>query len=166
MLRAVELGQALFVKPKPVRDAQDHRRRDGNDRQFNELVVPLLEELAEAGIPVLYVTGDVHWVRISQATNVRNDQPMIFEVICSPSRLIRSPGDSLKELKAGASGLFGQRPSWPRHSQAEPVPDKLGDSTRFQLTCNLQTQQRLRAPGRPGGACCRCAARVAASTSS
>lgn len=134
-------GQALFVKPKPYAMRKITDAEMGNYQQFNDLVVPLLEELAEAGIPVLYVTGDVHWGRISQATDVRNDQPMIFEVICSPSRLIRSPGDSLKELKAGAAGLFGQRPSWPRHSEAEPVPDKLGDSTRFQLRCNLKTQQ-------------------------
>lgn len=132
-------GQALFAKATEVSRRESQDAELGNWTQFDDLIVPTFEALAEEGIPVVYVTGDVHWGRVSRAMSPLVDaQPMIHEVICSPSTLIRVPAlDSAKTWINKGKGIFGKAERWPRHSQPEEVPDRLGQSTRFRLECKL-----------------------------
>ena len=119
-----------------------------NYAQFGELLVPTLERLSDAGIPVVYVTGDVHWGRVAQARDVRTDRFMVYEVIVSPSRLIRIPAlDTLKEAGAGLGGLFGKSNPWPRHATAPDVPKRLGESGRFRPELDVETSWGYRRQG-------------------
>jgi len=70
---------------------------------------------------------------------LKDMQPMIHEVICSPSTLIRVPVvDRAKEVGASLKGIFGGKGArWPRHSLPANVPDRLGKSLRFQLACKV-----------------------------
>jgi len=132
-------GQALFVTA-----ADESKRRSvdaemANYTQFTDEILPELDRLADEGIPVVYVTGDVHWGRVSQGIDLRRNRILLYEVISSPSRLIRVPfADSAKETLNVAKGLFGKADPWPRHSQSQPVPDRFGSQRRFQLRCDLE----------------------------
>ena len=134
-------GQALFVPPASESKRKSEDAEMSNYAQFGQLIAPTLERLSAAGIPVIYVTGDVHWGRVAQARDVRTDRLMVYEVIVSPSRLIRIPlADRFKEVGAGFAGLFGKANPWPRHSAAGAVPKRLGESGRFRLECDLETK--------------------------
>lgn len=138
-------GQALFAAPTEESKRKREDAEMSNWEQFDTLIVPTLERLADAGIPVIYVTGDVHWGRVAQAKSpLRDSQPMIYEVITSPSTLIRVPVvDRAKETWEGLKGLFGERKRWPRHSPPADVPQRLGASTRFQLESRVTTRQDM-----------------------
>lgn len=134
-------GQALFVAPASESARKREDAEMSNYAQFHELLVPTLERLSAAGIPVVYVTGDVHWGRVAQARDMRTDRFMVYEVIVSPSRLIRIPMlDSLKERRAGLGEFFGKPNPWPRHATAAEVPKRLGESGRFRPEFDLETK--------------------------
>ena len=135
-------GQALFVTPTQESKRERQDAEMSNYAQFGTLLVPTLERLSAAGIPVIYVTGDVHWSRVAQARDVRSERLMVYEVIASPSRLIRIPAlDAAKEALADLKGIFGKaKKPWPRHGDAEKVPKRLGESGRFRLECDLETK--------------------------
>lgn len=82
-------------------------------------VVEALERLADAGRPVLLLTGDVHWGRVTAIRE--NGRTKFYEIICSPTSLVSTVGsDQLKNLGAGFRSLFGRKPDpWPRH--ADPL---------------------------------------------
>ncbi len=128
-------GQALFIDP-PV---DNGKKRDvdaemGNYDQFS-IIEKALTDLADDGIPVVYLTGDVHWGRIASADDqLRRNRKCLYEVICSPSRLIRVPFlDSAKESVNVVKGIFGKKDSWPRHSDPEQPPKYFGSTRRFKL---------------------------------
>lgn len=134
-------GQALFA------DATDNALRKlldaglANYDQFESALLPVFERLSEAGIPVIYVTGDVHWSRVSQARYLRSSQLMVYEVIASPSRLIRIPVvDAAKEAAADLGGIFGRKTPWPRHSRAQGVPARFGQKKKYKLECDLENR--------------------------
>lgn len=122
-------GQSLFRAPTKESKREQEDAEMSNYGQFDTLLLPALEQLSAAGIPVIYVTGDVHWSRVAQARDARSGRLMLHEVIVSPSRLIRIPVlDSLKEAKARVGGFFGKPEPWPRHSKPDDVPRQLGRS--------------------------------------
>ena len=47
-----------------------------------------LRELATAGVPVLFLSGDVHFSRVTAATFRATQHECLFEVICSPCSLV------------------------------------------------------------------------------
>lgn len=132
-------GQALFIDaPQDERKKRDIDAEMGNYKE-SEVVQQQLSRLADKGIPVLYLTGDVHWSRIASALDISKDRTLLYEVICSPSRLIRTPFlDSAKEAKNKLKGIFGKQDRWPRHSDPDPVPDRFGPNRRFALTSEFQ----------------------------
>ena len=135
-------GQALFAAPTAESKRKLVDAEMSNWAEFDELIVPTLERLADAGIPVIYVTGDVHWGRVSQARSpLRDPQAMIHEVICSPSTLIGA--STMGRAVEGFKGIFGKGQRWPRHSQPAEVPDRLGASTRFELECKVGKERDL-----------------------
>jgi phosphodiesterase/alkaline phosphatase D-like protein len=130
-------GQALFASPQ----ADSRKRRVdaemSNYEQFATGVLPQLVRLADESIPVVYLTGDVHWGRVAQAVDVLSGRTLLHEVIASPSRLIRVPlVDKGKEIGNAARGLFGRRDPWPRHSAPDDVPDWLSGGKRMRLQCD------------------------------
>lgn len=127
-------GQALFIDaPERESDKRNVDAELANYEQFRTLY-RAIERLADAGVPVLYITGDVHWGRVASGTDLRSGRTLLYEVICSPSRLIRVPfADSARESWGGVRGIFGKPPPWPRHSEPNEVPERFGDNRRFGL---------------------------------
>jgi hypothetical protein len=124
-------GQAIFVD-KPGDLARRWADAEyANYCQFG-VVERTLDALAAAGVPVVYLTGDVHWSRVAEAEYLPKNRPLLYEVICSPSRLIDSPGsDQKSELVDKLHGLFGERATWPRHSDPATPPDRFGAARQF-----------------------------------
>ena len=130
-------GQALFALPETESRKRKVDAEMSNYTQFARAILPQLTRLADESIPVLYVTGDVHWGRVAEAVDVLSGRTLIYEVIASPSRLIRVPlVDKGKELGAAVKGLFGKPDPWPRHSAPADVPDWLSGGRRFNLQCD------------------------------
>ena len=131
-------GQALFVSPQSDSKKRTVDAEMCNYTQFSDEFMPELEKLADAGIPIVYITGDVHWGRVAQGFDVRTNRVLIHEVIASPSRLIGVPlVDSAKSFMNNVQGIFAAKDSWPRHSDAGKVPERLGGSNRYRLRCDL-----------------------------
>ena len=88
-------------------------------------VVRSLTRLADAGRPVILLTGDAHWGRV---TTVREGARILFyEVICSPAALVSFVGvDQVKTVGSAIRGFFGgARERWPRHSDPGQPPAQL-----------------------------------------
>ena len=51
-----------------------------------------LGKLAEAGLPVVLITGDVHWGRVAAIRDAHTGRESIFEIISSPTSLASSVG--------------------------------------------------------------------------
>lgn len=127
-------GQALFVDRPGDGDAKLKDAELANYAQF-DLVERTLERLADAGVPVVFVTGDVHWGRVCEALHLPSGRRLLHEVICSPSRLIETPfADQKAQLANALRGLFGRRQTWPRHAEPLPPPARFGSARRFAPT--------------------------------
>lgn len=87
-----------------------------------ESVVKALDRLADAGRPVLLLTGDVHWGRVTKIR--KNGQTRFIEIICSPLSLVTTVGsDQLRTIGAGFRKFFkGEKVRWPRHSSPSEAP--------------------------------------------
>lgn len=82
-----------------------------------------LQRLADAGRPVLCLTGDVHWGRVVIATDIRTGRTAFAEIISSPMSLVTTVGqDHFREVGAFLGGLFGPRNPWPRHADPQAPP--------------------------------------------
>ena len=127
-------GQALFAAPANESERVKVDAELGNYAQFDRDIMSILETLADNGIPVVYITGDVHWGRVARRIERTGGRPLLYEVIASPSRMIRTPGlDAAKEAAARIGGLFGRSKPWPRHQVPPQVPDPWGGNRRFGL---------------------------------
>jgi hypothetical protein len=86
-------------------------------------ITQTLAKLPEAGLPVILITGDVHWGRVAAVRDAHTGRESIFEIISSPTSLASSVGkDQLVTLWDAVRG----RPNpWPRHSSPGPVPELL-----------------------------------------
>jgi hypothetical protein len=105
--------------------------------QFERDIMPPLDRLANEGIPIVYVTGDVHWGRVARGFDMRTSRTLLYEIITSPSRLIRVPiVDKGKEFGNAVKGLFGKADAWPRHGSPADVPNRFPGRGRFQLECD------------------------------
>ncbi|MBI3346398.1 MAG: hypothetical protein HY020_04200 [Burkholderiales bacterium] len=125
-------GQALFVEKPSDTASQLQDAEYGNYDQFSTVVEGALSRLADAGVPVVFVTGDVHWGRIAQAMHIPTGRTSLYEVICSPSRLIDTPGADQKAILANKiRGIFGKRETWPRHSDPPDPPARFGNLHEF-----------------------------------
>lgn len=83
-----------------------------------EKIVKSLSRLSEAGRPVLLLTGDVHWGRVTKVKE--GGRTRFVEIICSPSSLVSTIGsDQRKTIGAGFRRFFkGEKTRWPRHASA------------------------------------------------
>lgn len=130
-------GQALFID-RPSDSAKTSVDAEmSNYAQFDDSILPILGQLADAGIPVVYVTGDVHWGRVATGLDLRSGRTLLHEVIASPSRLIRVPVvDAAREAGNFFKGIAGKVDPWPRHAKVDKVPARFGKDRRFDLCCD------------------------------
>lgn len=82
-----------------------------------------LGRLADAGLPITLITGDVHWGRVAGARDTRTGRESIFEIISSPTSLVSTVGKD--QLVALWSSIGGRTEPWPRHSSSQAVPEFL-----------------------------------------
>ncbi len=124
-------GQSLFVEPagKLKGKVADFELPDyPADYQF---IVGQVERVSAAGLPVLCLTGDVHWGRLLRAGSALG-QADVFEVISSPTSLVASVGaDQVKQLLDKIKGLFGSRDKWPRHPDPDQPPGRFGTTGAY-----------------------------------
>ncbi|WP_299478053.1 hypothetical protein [uncultured Roseibium sp.] len=119
---AVVTGQSLLDKPVGEFKGAVADWMLPNYRDY-ESIVKALERLSDAGRPVLLLTGDVHWGRVTEVRQAGRTK--FIEIICSPSSLVTTIGnDQLKSIGAGFRRFFkGEETRWPRHSSApDPEP--------------------------------------------
>lgn len=125
MYGAVVGGQSFFEEPAQGLTATVGDRTLANYGDFGRIAREL-ERLADAGRPVLCLTGDVHWGRVLQTVDLHRDRGKFYEVIVSPSSLVTTVGsDQLASLGARISGMFGSHNPWPRHTEAVDPPEYL-----------------------------------------
>lgn len=94
-------------------------------------ILQQLESISGVGLPVVCLTGDVHWGRILAAWTT-GQKGRIYEVISSPLSLVAFPVfDQVEGLKASAGSLFGKQDPWPRHASAKNPPEKFGTSGSY-----------------------------------
>lgn len=130
-------GQALFVEAAPESKRETIDAEMANYRQFTGDVLDQFDVLAEEGIPLVYVTGDVHWGRVSRGRDVQSHRVLLHEIIVSPACLIRVPFvDTAKETGNALRGIFGKPEPWPRHPVPASVPTQFGNNGRFRLECD------------------------------
>ncbi|MFN0183211.1 MAG: alkaline phosphatase D family protein [Aquabacterium sp.] len=140
-------GQALFIARPGAVAARMKDAELPSYKQFGA-IEQVLDDLARAGVPVVFITGDVHWGRVVRARHAAGRAPLL-EVICSPSRLIATPGADRKAMAAhdaraalgglfgrigladAAAGIAGAADPWPRHPQPETPPARWGAQHQF-----------------------------------
>ena len=146
-------GQALLIE-KPGQ--WDRRVADMEMVNYNDfsLLKNALTELFAAEIPVLFITGDVHWGRIVEGKNQRG-KTLFYEIIASPSRLIDTLGsDQLNAAKDKLRDLLGDAKTFPKHPEA---PKNVNDIKLANLTLTTKHRQQgdhvalLRFHAIPGG---------------
>jgi hypothetical protein len=107
-------------------------------------IMTTLKRLADAGLPLICLTGDVHWGRVTVARDRSSQRKAFVEVISSPSSLVTTVGvDGAKEAGNFIAKLFGGGSAWPRHSDPSDPPaflaqEKLGK----QFPCTMLQPQR------------------------
>jgi hypothetical protein len=110
-------GQALLIEKPGQWDRRVADMEMVNYKDF-ALLKDSLTELFAAEIPVLFITGDVHWGRIVEGKNQRGNI-LFYEVIASPSRLIDTIGsDQINSVKDKLRDLLGAPKTFPKHPEA------------------------------------------------
>jgi len=146
-------GQALLIEKPGQWDRRVADMEMVNYKDFS-LLNDSLAELFTAEIPVMFITGDVHWGRIVEGKNQRG-KILFYEVIASPSRLIDTIGsDQINSVKDKLRDLFGDPKTFPKHPAA---PKDLKEISLANLTLDIKHRQQgdhvalLRFHAVPGG---------------
>jgi hypothetical protein len=116
-------GQSLFAEPvgKLAGSVGDYQLADYDD--FPRLVRSLMR-LTDAGLPLVCLTGDVHWGRFTQAVDTRSGRKAVHEVISSPASLVTMVGlDQINRLRSTLGELIGRSKPWPRHPRPQMPSD-------------------------------------------
>lgn len=116
-------GQALVIEKPGIWDRHVADMEMVNYKDYEQIRNALFE-LFIAEIPVLYITGDVHWGRIMEGKNPRG-KTLFYEVIASPSRLIDTLGSDQKRLVGNKlRDILWDANPFPKHPD---VPDEIPD---------------------------------------
>lgn len=131
-------GQALMIEAAGWPDKYLADMEMPNYQDFT-LLKNIIEQLISADVPVIYITGDVHWGRIIEGRN-QVGKKLFYEVIASPARLIDTAGtDQWRDLCDWGKGVFGKREDFPRHCDA---PDTVPSMKLAGLTFSIEHRQR------------------------
>jgi len=118
-------GQSLYDTPVGTLKGSVADYSLANYADYPDMIRALMS-VPDRGLPLLCLTGDVHWGRVTQCVDVSLARNVLYEVISSPSALVSSVGiDQWKKVGGFLGGLFGKRDPWPRHSNPEKTPDFL-----------------------------------------
>lgn len=118
-------GQSLYDAPVGALTGSIADYALANYQDYPDLIREVVS-VPNRGQPLLCLTGDVHWGRVTQTVDVSLARPVLYEVISSPSALVGTVGmDQLKRAGGFLGGLFGKRDPWPRHANPEEAPDFL-----------------------------------------
>ena len=127
-------GQALVIEKPGVWDRNLADMEMVNYEDFTK-IKNALQELFAAEIPVLYITGDVHWGRILEGKNQRG-KVLFYEVIASPSRLIDTLGSDQKNQLLNKFG--SEKRAFPLHPE---VPEDIPDLRLKNIELNIKHRQ-------------------------
>jgi hypothetical protein len=104
------------------------------------LMVQEVERVTRAGLPLMLLTGDVHWGRVLRADDPGAPGAAVFEVISSPTSLVSTVFmDEAKEAWGAIKGLFGKADPWPRHSDPASPPPRFGSAGQFSTAVTRRT---------------------------
>lgn len=149
----VSSGQALLIE-KPGRWARKLADMEMPNYKDFSVLTSALSRLFAQGVPVLYVTGDVHWGRIVEGKHPRGNI-LFYEVIASPSRLIDTAiTDQINSVKNAWHDLTGSGKDFPKHPEA---PCDVADIKLANLNLDIKHRQQgdhvalLRFHAIPGG---------------
>lgn len=132
-------GQTLSAKPTFLDKVGDAEL--ANYETQYKMLIDTLDVLGQKGIQVVFLTGDVHWSRVMQASNMKTARTCLTEVICSPTSLVPTPVvDELAKAGDFLRGIFGTRQQWPLHSDPEVAPDYIGATKAFRSNEPQQQQ--------------------------
>jgi hypothetical protein len=136
-------GQSLFRSPAGNFTGSVGDFELPNYEDYGEIMTTL-KRLADAGLPLVCLTGDVHWGRVTVARNTGSERKAFVEVISSPSSLVTTVGvDQAKEAGNLIAGLFGGGSAWPRHSDPSDPPEYLAQrELGKQFPCSKLHPQR------------------------
>lgn len=110
-------GQALVIEKPGLWDRHIADMEMANYGDFS-LIKHVLNTLLAAEIPVIYITGDVHWGRILEGKNHRGKK-LFYEIIASPSRLIDTLGSDQKNMIKNTLRYVWTEPlPFPKHPEA------------------------------------------------
>lgn len=116
-------GQSLYDEPVGSLKGRVADYSLSNYGDYSE-IVRILMSIPDRGQPILCLTGDVHWGRVTKSIDVKTGRDVVYEVISSPSALVSSVGvDQLKKVGGFFGGLVGKSDPWPRHSDPDKPPD-------------------------------------------
>jgi hypothetical protein len=143
MFGVLVTGQPLFSEPVRELEGSIGDFEMPNYGDYSRIWARL-RRLADAGLPALCLTGDVHWGRVVESMDAATHRTAFYEIISSPSSLVTTVGaDQFKELGGLIGGLFGKRSPWPRHSDPQPPPDYLAPkSLGSRFVCSLLHGQK------------------------
>lgn len=118
-------GQSLYDEPAGSWKGSIADYTLANYGDYEEIIAKLAS-VSDRGQPLVFLTGDVHWGRVTTINDVKTGRPAMYEVISSPSALVETVGyDGLKRAIGTLSGWFGSADPWPRHSDPSKPPDFL-----------------------------------------
>jgi hypothetical protein len=121
-------GQSLFAEPESELAGRLGDYQLSNYDDFPQMVRSLMR-LADAGQPLICLTGDVHWGRLTEAIDSRSGRTAIHEVIASPASLVTVVGlDQVNRLRNTLGELLGRAKPWPRHPRPKAPADFFAQS--------------------------------------
>ena len=118
-------GQSLYDEPagRARGKIADYSLSDYDDYPQ---IMGYLTSVPERGQPLLCVTGDVHWGRMTKSIDVKTNRDAFYEIISSPSALVATAlADQLWKAGSSLGNLFGKSTPWPRHSSFKNPSDFL-----------------------------------------
>ena len=121
----VATGQSLYDEPAGTAKGKvvDYSLSDYGD--YPE-IMGYLKTVPEKGSPLLCLTGDVHWGRMTKSIDVKANRDAFYEIISSPSALVATAiSDQLLKAGSAIGDLFGKSTPWPRHADFKKAPDFL-----------------------------------------
>jgi hypothetical protein len=103
-----------------------------------------LQQLVDAGRPVICLTGDVHWGRVVTSKDIHTGRTAFIETISSPVSLVSTVGrDQIKTVGAFIGDIFGPRNPWPRHANPGAPPAFLAkEALQGRFPCTLLHPQK------------------------
>jgi hypothetical protein len=123
LLGVVASGQS-FMDPRVRMSATDLTLATHGD--YPDLV-NALDSVVAAGLPLLLLSGDVHYGRVTRVVDSRSGRALLHEVISSPSSLVTTIFlDQVKTIGAAISSIFGRKNPWPRHGDPGDPPPHFG----------------------------------------